>query len=346
MKKVSKIITVILLVIIVLIANENILPSATGTEYYIATADLNVRTGAGTGYPIYYTLQKGDEVEILLKNDNWYQIRYLGKTGYAYSEYLKYSKTVSNTNSHSFQPTNSHSFQPTISYKVIGIIAGIILLIGFIIFRKIRGRKLIKTVTKPNRGTQSERDLVLTLIKYGIPAQLIFHDLYLKKYNGEFAQIDLVIITEVGIIVFEVKDYSGWIFGSGNQTHWTQVLAYGKEKYRFYNPIMQNNKHIDELRKKIKHFDNVPFYSIVSFYGDCSLKDISFVPNGTFIVKSNRVLEVMDIITKRNEPFQYSNENEIVRILKEAVKNGEDKENQIQHIETVKDMLGKERIFD
>ena len=98
---------------------------------------------------------------------------------------------------------------------------------------------------------------LLRLLKYGIPAQTIFHDQYLKKYNGDFSQIDLVVITEVGIIVFEVKDYSGWIFGSGNQSQWTKVLAYGKQKYRFYNPIMQNNEHLGELRKKLKYFDNV-----------------------------------------------------------------------------------------
>ncbi len=338
MKKVSKVITAILLVLTVLIVNENIIPSAADTDYYIATADLNVRTGAGTEYSILFTLQEGDEVEILSKKENWHQIRYLEKRGYVYSKYLKYSRTVSNT--------NSHSFQQTVSYIVIGTFTGIILLVGFIIFRKIRDKKLLKTVTKSNRGTRSERDLVLKLLKYGIPAQTIFHDLYLKKYNGDFSQIDLVVITEVGIIVFEVKDYSGWIFGSGNQSQWTQVLAYGKQKYRFYNPIMQNNKHIGELRKKLKHFDNVPFYSIVLFHGDCVLKDVSFVPNGTFLVKSNRALEVMKIIAKNNEPVQYSNKNEVVMILKEAVENGEYTETQIQHIENVKDMLGKERIFD
>ena len=42
---------------------------------------------------------------------------------------------------------------------------------------------------------------------------VIFHDLYVEKHKGHFSQIDLVVVTEVGIIVFEVKDYSGWIFG-------------------------------------------------------------------------------------------------------------------------------------
>jgi hypothetical protein len=230
---------------------------------------------------------------------------------------------------------------------IIWIIFGIFLIVEFIvIFRKIRDKRLLKTVTKSNRGTKSERDLVLRLLKYGIPAQTIFHDLYVKKYKGDFSQIDLVVATKVGIIVFEVKDYSGWIFGNGQYNQWTKVLAYGKKKYRFYNPIKQNNKHIADLRKQLKQFKNIPFYSIVVFYGNCVLKDISFVPNGTFIVKSTRVLEVMNIITSKNEPAQYTDKYEVVKVLQEAVRNGEYKEIRTQHIKNIEDMTGKHRIFD
>jgi hypothetical protein len=185
---------------------------------------------------------------------------------------------------------------------------------------------------------------VLKLLKYGIPKQAIFHDLYVKNSNGNFTQIDLVVATKVGIIVFEIKDYSGWIFGTGYKQQWTKVLAYGKQKYRFYNPIMQNNKHINDLSKQLK--ENVPFFSIVVFYGDCELKDISFVPNGTFIVKSKRVLEVMRLILKKNEPAEYMDKRNVVRILKESVENGESKLIQNRHIENIKDMMGKDRIFD
>ena len=221
----------------------------------------------------------------------------------------------------------------------------LIIIVGVLfIISKIRDRRLLNSVTKRNRGTKSERDLVLKLLKYGIPAQTIFHDLYVKKSNGNFTQIDLVVATKVGIIVFEIKDYSGWIFGTGYKPQWTKVLAYGKQKYRFYNPIMQNNKHINDLSKQLK--ENVSFYSIIVFYGDCELKDISFVPNGTFIVKSKRVLEVMKIIMKKNEPAEYTDKIKVVRILKESVKNGESKLTQNQHIENIKDMMGKDRIFD
>ena len=227
------------------------------------------------------------------------------------------------------------------------IFIGIVSLVVFIlIFREIRDKKLLETVTKRNRGTRTERDLVLKFLKYGIPAQTIFHDLYVKKHNENFSQIDLVVETKVGIIVLEVKDYSGWIFGAGHNSQWTQVLAYGKRKYRLYNPIMQNSKHISDLKKLLRQFDTVPFYSIVVFYGNCVLKDINSLPNGTFLVKSNRVLELIETLMKNNELARYTNKNEIVRILKEAVKNGEDKETQVQHIKNVREMLGKNGIFD
>ena len=230
---------------------------------------------------------------------------------------------------------------------ILWIIIGLVLLIVFIpLFRKIRDVKLLKTVTSLKRGTKTERDLVLKLLKHGIPAQTIFHDLYIVKNNGEFSQIDVVVATTEGIIVFEVKDYSGWIYGNGNYSHWTKVLAYGKRKYRFYNPIKQNKNHIGTLRKQLKQFENIPFYSIIAFYGDCELKEINYVPKGTFLVKSPRIFEVLKLIRKNNEAAPYTDKKEIVRILKQAVKNGENISNQEKHVENINDMLGKDRIYD
>lgn len=223
----------------------------------------------------------------------------------------------------------------------------IVFFVGFIfLFGKIRDKKILAPVTNSNRGTKTERDLVSKLLKHGIPAQTIFHDLYVKKNSGDFSQIDLVVVTKVGVIVFEIKDYSGWIYGNGNYSQWTQVLAFGKNKYKFYNPIMQNNKHIIDLKKQLKQFDNIPFFSIVVFYGDCVLKDVSFVPNGTFLVKPKRVLDVMKLITEKNETAPYTNKADVVNVLKKAVQNGENVEAQMQHIENIKNMLGRDRIFD
>jgi hypothetical protein len=204
----------------------------------------------------------------------------------------------------------------------------------------------LETVTKTDRGTSTERNLVIRLLKNGIPAQTIFHNLYVKKLNGNFSQIDLVIAAKVGIIVLEVKDYSGWIFGKGYQNQWTQVLAYGKEKYRFYNPIIQNNGHITTLKKQLKQFKKVSFYSVIVFYGDCELKDVSFIPKGTFLTYSERVMEVINSIINNNGLANYTDKYEVIRVLKEAVQNGESMKVRNEHIENIRDMLGKNRIVE
>lgn len=207
-------------------------------------------------------------------------------------------------------------------------------------------KNIIEEDLKSKRGTESERALVSKLLQYGIPSQTIFHDLYLKKYNEKYSQIDLVVATKMGILVFEVKEYSGWIFGNGYKPQWTQVLNYGRNRYYFYNPILQNAKHIDDLKKQLKQFENIPFYSIIVFYGDCELKEINFIPQNTFIVKSRRILEVVEKILSENMPANYSNKREIVNLLGQAVRNGENNEVILRHAKNIKDMLGKERIYN
>ncbi len=227
------------------------------------------------------------------------------------------------------------------------IILGLALLAVFLLVRSdIRNKKLLLSVTKQNRGTRTERDLVLSLLKHGIPAQTIFHDLYIKKQHGGFSQIDLVVATKAGIIVIEVKDYSGWIFGSGHQSQWTQVLAYGKRKFRLYNPVLQNSNHISELKKQLPQFEKIPFYSIIVFYGSCELKDINGIPNDTFLVKPDRMLELMDTVMNDKPLAPYTNKQEIVRLLAAAVQNGDDKEIQALHVKHILEMLNQNRKAD
>ena len=206
-----------------------------------------------------------------------------------------------------------------------------------------KNNELIQSVTELSRGTASEQHLILTLLQSGIHPQAIYHDLYVAKGDGTFSQIDLVVATRVGIIVFEVKDFSGWIYGNGNQTKWTQVLAYGNEKYRFYNPIMQNNTHIKKLRQQLK--ENVPFYSVIVFYGDSEFQDISFIPKETFITKWYNVINVVNAIMEENPLANYKDKHKVVKILREAVSNGENLDIKIQHIKNINNMLGTDRIF-
>lgn len=200
--------------------------------------------------------------------------------------------------------------------------------------------ELLKTVTNPNRGTYSERALIINLLELGIPPQTIFHDLYVRRPIGNYSQIDVVVPTKAGIIVFEVKDYSGWIFGNGLQSHWCQVLSYGREKYRFYNPVKQNETHISSIRHMLKYCisTDTPIYSVIVFYGNCILKDISKIPNNTFVIRPYELPSLLNIIMSCNVNTNYVNKMEIVRLLKESVANGENSQITTNHSWRVRDI--------
>lgn len=313
-------------------------------KYYKTSVNLNVRTGAGKKYPVSFTLKKGDQVELISKNKSWSEVKYLDKTGFVTSKYLIQSEILSGK---ALLKKNV-----IFSYFIISIVGLFFLVIIFKICRKIhaviikrKDKKLLQTVTTLDRGTWSERDLALRFLKYGISEHNIFHDLYVSKGNGNFSQIDLAIITQVGIIVFEVKDYSGWIYGNGNYTRWIQSFSNNK-KYYFYNPIKQNNKHIEDLKKQVNYFENLPFFSVIVFYGNCKLKDINFVPDGTFITKAERVFEIVKLILKNNIQIKYSNIERVLYVFNESKKNGEDYDIQKQHRDSIQDMLGNHRVFD
>ncbi|MEJ1242166.1 NERD domain-containing protein [Chryseolinea sp. T2] len=315
-------------------------------DIYTVTTELNVRLGPGKQYPVSFTLKEGDEVEFLSSWGSWYQVRYSGKSGYVYSKYLQFKRKTSPTSLDTQQISELDTKQRKVSYLLTAAYLCLAGYVIFIIYAKLRDNRLLATVTESDRGTGTERDLVLKLLKWGIPAKFIFHDLYVEKTKGVFSQVDLVVVTEVGIIAFEVKNYSGWIFGSGDQSRWTQVLAYGKQKYQFYNPIKQNSRHIAELRKQLFQFNNIPFHSVVVFYGNSVFRQVDFIPDGTFLVKSRRVLDVMATILTENPPVHYTNEDEIIRILSQAVTNGGIIENRIRHSENIMAMKGMHRIFD
>ena len=86
------------------------------------------------------------------------------------------------------------------------------------------------------------------------------------------AELDVLMLHERGVFVFESKNYSGWIFGSEGQRMWTQSLN-RVTKARFYNPIMQNAAHVRALSERLV----VPaeaFTSYIVFSDRCELKRV------------------------------------------------------------------------
>ena len=112
----------------------------------------------------------------------------------------------------------------------------------------------------------------------------ILRNLYLPTEEGGTSEIDLIYITQKGILVIESKNYSGWIFGRQYDQYWTQSLP-NHSKNRFYNPIRQNYNHIKWLQQYLEL--DIPLFSFIVFSERCTLKNISLKDDSVFVMKRN-----------------------------------------------------------
>lgn len=129
----------------------------------------------------------------------------------------------------------------------------------------------------------------------------ILFNVYVPTTDGRTTEIDLLYITRAGIFVIESKFYKGWIFGKDTNKTWTEVLytrktwsnPRGSEKHRFYNPIMQNNTHINWLMKYVGN--DVPMFSLSVFSNDVEFKelDLSHSPKNVFVCKRNQMASII-----------------------------------------------------
>lgn len=121
----------------------------------------------------------------------------------------------------------------------------------------------------------------------------IITNLYLPKEDGKTTEVDLIMIHESGVFVFESKNYSGWIFGDEESKMWTQTLKNGM-KNRFYNPIWQNKAHISALKKILPGLDENHIHSYIIFSERCELKKVNVTSPHVKLIKRNRLLTILN----------------------------------------------------
>ncbi len=114
-------------------------------------------------------------------------------------------------------------------------------------------------------------------------------NIYLSKADGSTTEIDVLMIAETGIYVFESKNYSGWIFGDEKGKNWTQVLE-NKQKNHFYNPVWQNNGHITALKYATGLHNPELYKSYIVFSERCTLKKVNVNSPNVFVMKRDSLL--------------------------------------------------------
>ena len=129
----------------------------------------------------------------------------------------------------------------------------------------------------------------------------IMTNLYIPKEDGTTTEIDLIMIEATGIYVFESKNYSGWIYGDEDQKNWTQTLN-SNVKNKFYNPIWQNNGHVNALKKAIDPDNKYVFKSYIVFSERCELKKINIKSGDIKLLKRSDLYKTIlkDIMISPN----------------------------------------------
>lgn len=125
---------------------------------------------------------------------------------------------------------------------------------------------------------------------------------FLNREDNSTTEIDVMLICQGGIFVFESKNYSGWIFGNENSLNWTQILPMRtgqSKKTQFYNPVKQNNTHIRYLKKLIG--SNIPIYSIIVFSDKCTLKDIKAGSENIYVIQCGELKSIVSTIIRRTK---------------------------------------------
>lgn len=106
----------------------------------------------------------------------------------------------------------------------------------------------------------------------------ILMNLQIPTANGKTTEIDLLMIHETGLYVFEIKHYKGTIYGKAAEAHWTQYFRTSPNQ-SFNNPVNQNQYHINALKR---FFPDLPIYSFVVFTSrECDLRIEGTFPNTT-----------------------------------------------------------------
>ena len=190
----------------------------------------------------------------------------------------------------------------------------------------------------PNRiGKRGEKLIKNILIDNGLGSEeRILNNVYIP-YKDKTSEVDVLLLHETGIYVFESKNYSGWIFGDENQYKWTQMIN-KNTKEKFYNPIKQNITHMNALSKFLG-IDKTKMKSYIVFSERCELKKVPENSKQYKVLKRNRLSEFIKADIEQSEKI--FTEEEIRNIFEKlkpiANVSKEVKKKHIEDIEKVKD---------
>ncbi|WP_168123941.1 nuclease-related domain-containing protein [Paenibacillus sp. HB172176] len=159
-----------------------------------------------------------------------------------------------------------------------------------------------------------------------------------SKSRTGYSQIDHLIVTPYGIFVIETKNYNGEIKGTREDRNWSVG-----NRFKMYNPLMQNYGHIKAVAQQLTDFANVKYISMVSFTMRCRFSidpELRKIGSDELIVYDVELTEFIErklARLKAENPSPRFNGDE-VRAIKERIAslNITDRTVRAQHVERAK----------
>lgn len=170
---------------------------------------------------------------------------------------------------------------------------------------------------------------IIFLFSFSDKDYSILHNVTLPDETGRTTQVDHIIVSPYGIFVVETKHYKGWIFGSEKNATWTQQIY--RSKKTFQNPLRQNYKHTETLRKLL----NLPaesIFSVIVFTGEAEFKtemppNVGHVRSCVHFIKSHK-----------ESLFTASQVQEIVATIDDA-RLAQNLNTHFQHVDNVRNIV-------
>jgi hypothetical protein len=181
---------------------------------------------------------------------------------------------------------------------------------------EIEGNKINQNFTK-NKGKILELMIYNKLIEL-FPNAKIYKNIKVPKMYGEDTEIDVLMIDQTGIYIFEAKNHSGTITGNWSEDKLTIRYKSGQE-YVFDNPILQNSNHYKYLQSisslKPYYFHNIVVLGQSTYYQKEDLKTLPSYGNVTTIYNIEKTIAYIQ--KKKNIVISQSDQDSISQMIKE-----------------------------
>ena len=143
-----------------------------------------------------------------------------------------------------------------------------------------------------DEGKSGEQIVYRTLIdQIHVPENQILRNVYIPTADGKTSEIDLLVVSKKGLLVFECKNYAGNVYGDAQRNKWIQYL--GKKKSFFYNPFMQNRSHVKHLKKYLEVYGDIPMIPMVATITRGNWKVKNYGPEDYLLGYNSHLKEIL-----------------------------------------------------